>query len=105
MEYTAIWEPAEPGVRRMVLEPGTALMMMVVEFEAGAHGYEHAHPHEQMTYCLEGHFVFTVDGCEHPLRAGENLAIPSNVLHSTVALEKGRLLDCFTPLRDDLLHL
>ncbi|GAE30658.1 hypothetical protein [Halalkalibacter hemicellulosilyticus] len=38
------------------------------------------------------------------LKKGETLTIPSNAVHSVVALENGLLLDTFTPLREDLLQ-
>lgn len=98
------WENPEPGVRRKIMPPGQQLMMMEVHFEAGAVGALHAHPHEQMTYCLRGRFEFTVDGRRHPLGPGDTLRIPGGAMHGVVALEDGALLDAFTPLREDLLR-
>lgn len=97
------WEQADSGVRRKVFKPGKELMMMEVRFEKGAQGYEHHHPHEQLTYCLKGTFEFTIDGIPQTIRAGETLNIPGGVKHGAKALEDGALLDIFTPLRDDLL--
>ncbi|WP_261179534.1 cupin domain-containing protein [Anaerobacillus sp. CMMVII] len=97
------WEQAEPGVKRKVFSPGEQLMMMEVHFEKGAEGYEHSHPHEQLTYCKEGRFQFTIDGVKHIIKAGETLVIPSNKKHGAIALEAGVLIDTFTPLREDLL--
>ena len=97
------WQRAEPGVKRRIFPPGQSLMMMEVHFEAGAEGYEHSHPHEQLTYCLKGSFEFKLDGVVHPLRAGETIFIPGGTVHGVKALEAGALLDAFTPLRDDLL--
>jgi quercetin dioxygenase-like cupin family protein len=104
MSEQGVWENAEPGVQRKILPPGQSLMMMMVRFEAGAEGYEHAHPHEQMTLCLDGRFEFVIDGEKHVIGKGENLHIPCHAVHGVKALEKGMLLDCFTPLRDDLLN-
>ncbi|WP_153463012.1 MULTISPECIES: cupin domain-containing protein [Sediminibacillus] len=97
------WEQAEPGVKRKVFTPGKSLMMMEVHFEKGAEGSEHSHPHEQLTYCMEGSFEFTIEGEKHLVHAGETLVIPGNQVHGALALEKGILLDTFTPLREDLL--
>jgi quercetin dioxygenase-like cupin family protein len=105
MSKIGIWENAEPGVKRCILNAGEAIMMMEVHFEAGAEGYVHSHPHEQMTYCLKGSFEFNVDGVIHPLKAGETLRVPGNAKHGCRALEAGALLDAFTPLRKDLLGL
>ena len=97
------WEQAEPGVRRKIYPPGKHLMMMEVQFEAGAVGSEHSHPHEQYTYCLEGKFEFKVDGKTVMLTPGETLHIPGNAVHGVKALQDGTLLDTFTPVREDLL--
>ncbi|GGG00034.1 hypothetical protein GCM10010916_16590 [Paenibacillus abyssi] len=55
------WENAEPGVKRKIFAPGERLMMMEVHFEAGAEGYLHSHPHEQMSYCLKGKIQFVIN--------------------------------------------
>ncbi|GIO12655.1 cupin [Cohnella xylanilytica] len=104
MSASGEWENAEPGVRRKIFAPGASLMMMEVRFEAGAEGYEHSHPHEQLTYCLKGSFEFRIDGKKIVLRQGETLYIPSGARHGVTALEEGALLDSFTPLREDLLR-
>lgn len=103
MSNIGVWENAEPGVRRKILQAGAGLMMMEVHFEAEAEGYEHSHPHEQMTYCLQGRFEFRVNGIIHALQAGDALSIPSGAVHGCRALEAGALLDAFTPVRKDLL--
>lgn len=98
-----IWQQAEPGVKRKILQAGDGLMMMEVRFEAGAKGYAHRHPHEQMTYCLDGRFEFHIDGKQRLLNAGEALYIPGGAVHGVRALVSGGLLDAFTPVREDLL--
>ncbi|AIQ32916.1 MULTISPECIES: cupin domain-containing protein [Paenibacillus] len=104
MSNLGVWEPAEPGVKRCILNAAASLMMMEVHFEEGAEGYEHSHVHEQMSYCLRGSFVFRIDGKEYALSAGQSIAIPSNAKHGVTALEaNSALLDVFTPIREDLL--
>ncbi|MBB3108119.1 quercetin dioxygenase-like cupin family protein [Paenibacillus phyllosphaerae] len=97
------WEDAEPGVRRKIFAPGQTIMMMEVHFEEGAAGYLHQHVHEQLSYCLEGQLEFTVNGEKMILSAGETIYIPSMAEHGCRALRKSRLLDTFTPLRQDLI--
>ncbi|HZG58127.1 cupin domain-containing protein [Paenibacillus sp.] len=97
------WQPAEPGVKRKIFSPGEGIMMMEVHFEAGARGYVHSHPHEQMSYCLKGRIEFTVDGKTTVLEAGDTIVIPGGAEHGVLALEPSALLDAFTPLRLDLL--
>lgn len=103
MSNIGIWEDAEPGVVRKILQPGKTLMLMEVHFEQGAEGYQHSHPHEQLSYCLKGSIAFTIDGVETVIRQGESIVIPSGARHGVKALEESALLDSFTPLRDDLI--
>ncbi|OUS68031.1 cupin [Paenibacillus sp. MY03] len=103
MVNTKVWEPAEPGVKRHIFEPGQDIMMMEVHFEEGAEGYLHRHVHEQFSYCLEGQLEFTIDGEKTVISAGETIRIPSNAEHGCRALKPSKLLDAFTPLRLDLL--
>lgn len=99
------FEMLEEGkLKRKIRAHGGGLMMVEIFFEAGAIGAEHDHPHEQVCYCLEGKFIFTVDGQEFPLSAGDSLFLPSNSWHGTKCLSKGRLLDIFTPQREDFLN-
>ncbi|WP_322907267.1 cupin domain-containing protein [Paenibacillus campi] len=94
-----IWELVEPGVRRKVFEPGRAMMMMEVHFEAGSQSSEHSLPYEQMSYCMKGRFEVVIGGQVHQLSAGKALVIPAGVPHSARALAPGILLDSFTPAR------
>lgn len=97
------WQNAEPGVKRKIFQPGASIMMMEVHFEEGAEGYVHSHPHEQISYCLEGKLEFTVEDQKQIVSAGETIVIPGNAKHGCRALQKSKLIDAFTPLRLDLL--
>jgi quercetin dioxygenase-like cupin family protein len=91
------------GSKRKVLAYHQNLMMVEVNFEKGAVGEIHSHPHEQMTYVLEGEFEFDIDGKKQIVKAGDSMFKESNVLHGTICLEKGRLLDVFSPHREDFI--
>ena len=97
------WEDAEAGVRRRILVAEGRLMLMEVQFAAGAAGYEHRHPHEQISYCVSGRFEYTLGGKPRVLMPGESVYVPPDVLHGARALAEGTLIDVFTPIRDDLL--
>lgn len=71
------------------------------EIDPGIPLPEHAHPHEQIVNMLEGTFLLTVDGVEHELTAGDCLVIPGNVPHSGVARTPCRILDVFSPVREE----
>jgi quercetin dioxygenase-like cupin family protein len=64
---------------------------------------EHHHVHEQVATVERGALKFTIEGRDLVLRAGESLAIPSNVPHAVVALEDTVVMDIFAPAREDWL--
>ena len=51
-----------------------------------------------------GALKFIIEGRDVVLRAGESLAIPSNVPHGVVALEDTIVVDVFSPAREDWLR-
>ncbi|WP_438444387.1 cupin domain-containing protein [Gorillibacterium sp. sgz5001074] len=103
MSNLGVWENAEPGVKRCILNANGGLMMMEVHFEQDAEGYQHSHVHEQMSYCLKGKIAFTIEGVETVISQGQTIYIPSGARHGVKALEPSALLDVFTPIREDLL--
>ncbi len=68
---------------------------------AGAIVHEHHHPHEQIMHVVEGEFEFTLNDETKTYRAGSVVHIPSNVPHSGKAITACRLMDIFTPVREE----
>jgi quercetin dioxygenase-like cupin family protein len=66
---------------------------------------EHSHFHEQWCHVLEGELEFDIAGEKMILTSGMTAFIPSNRPHSAVALTECRVLDCFTPVREDFRKL
>ncbi|MFC5401225.1 cupin domain-containing protein [Cohnella soli] len=97
------WERVNKRIRRKVFQPGLHMMSMLVEYEKGGIGPEHAHPHEQLGYVVQGAIQMTIGGQTVRVSAGEQVHVPGNVLHSVLALEDTLLLETFTPLREDLM--
>jgi quercetin dioxygenase-like cupin family protein len=93
----------EEGVKRRVLSHGGHLMMCEVAFEKGAVGLSHTHPHEQISYVAEGTFSFTVDGETQTVSRGDSVYIPSGAEHGVRCLEEGKLVDVFSPIREEFL--
>ncbi len=91
------------GTGRRVLAWSEHLMLVEVTFETGAEGALHSHPHEQSSYALSGRFRYTVEGESVDLNPGDSVVVPGGLQHGTVCLEKGKLLDTFTPCREDFL--
>jgi quercetin dioxygenase-like cupin family protein len=89
------------GVMRKILASGGGMMTVQFDFEEGAVGYLHTHPHEQVGYVVEGRFEATVGDDKCVIETGDTYYVPSGVEHGVVALERGVLLDVFTPQRED----
>ena len=73
-----------------------------VELAAGAVVPTHQHPHDQLTYFLSGRAECTAAGETHALEPGRCVLIPGGTPHSVRAITACRVLDVFTPVRDDL---
>ena len=78
-----------------------SMTLAFVDIEEGADLAQHAHVHEQVVNLLEGQFELVVDGTPIRLQPGESYAIPSNVPHSGRAITACRILDVFSPVRED----
>ena len=71
------------------------------QVEAGAVLPEHAHPHEQISVVLEGTFELTINGEARQLTPGDVAVIPGHAPHSGRAITACRLMDVFSPPRDE----
>lgn len=91
------------GIVRKILSYNDNLMVVEASFETGAIGTMHSHPHEQCTYILEGSFEFTIGDEKRVVRAGDSMYKEPDIVHGAICLEKGKLLDIFTPHRADFL--
>ena len=91
------------GVTRRVLAHNPDIMAVEVSFEKGARGDRHTHPHTQISYALSGRFIYSLGDEEYELNPGDSIAVPGGAVHGTLCLEKGALLDVFTPQREDFL--
>ena len=90
------------GVRRKVLAYSDNIMNVELLFDAGATGAMHAHPHEQIGYVIEGSLIFHEEGKDDTtLSAGDTYIVAPNVPHGIDCLTDVKLLDIFTPMRED----
>ena len=97
-------QPIAEGRTRFLAQTDR-LMTAVIDFRDGPTAEPdppHSHPHEQITYVAEGEILFCFENEKHHLRAGDLFTVPGNVPHSVQLLtEKVRLVDTFTPIRED----
>ena len=75
--------------------------MGLVELTKGSIVPLHSHPHEQITFILEGQLDMNIDGKDYSLTAGKYHVIPSNVLHSAIAVTDCKAIDTFSPVREE----
>ena len=94
---------ADTCVTRQVLSDSPELMVVAFTFDTGGEGALHNHPHVQSTYVESGEFVFSVDGVETKVGPGDSFVIPTQAVHGCRCTAAGRLIDTFTPRRDDFL--
>src|SRR5947208_760831 len=72
-----------------------------LEVTAGSELPLHQHPHQQCNFVLEGEFEMTV-GNETKVLTNNTFAImPGGVLHGGKAITNCKLIDIFSPVRED----
>lgn len=89
------------GFVRRVLAYDEELMCVENAFEAGCAAPLHHHPHLQIAYVVDGVFDVCVDGEIRRLSKGDSVLLPDDIPHSVTCVEKGIVLDIFTPMRKD----
>ena len=99
-------EKIREGAERRLGHTGN-LMIVVVDFYDGPKDQPdppHSHPHEQVCYVAEGEILFVMDDQQTPLGPGDMFLVPPGKPHSIQQLTQHvRLVDCFTPIREDFL--
>lgn len=97
------WEELGNGVKRKIMAYDEHLMLVKVDFEKGAIGTIHNHPHLQLSYVAKGSFEVTMGDGKKILNEGDVFFAPTLVFHGVVCLEAGLLIDIFNPHREDFL--
>lgn len=80
---------------------GESLTFGYVEIKKGSDLPVHHHPHEQITFIIEGQLDMVIGGKPCSLTAGMYYVIPSNVPHGAVAVTDCKVIDAFNPVRED----
>ncbi|MDA0194987.1 MAG: cupin domain-containing protein [Bacteroidetes bacterium] len=97
---------ATPPLKRKVIHLDH-LMMTIIEFYDGPMekpDAPHNHPHEQITYVASGSLKLFIENREYLLNEGDIFKVESNLNHCIQTLtEKVKLIDGFTPLREDFI--
>lgn len=99
------WIEICPGIKRRTLTSGQTMYQMIAQLDAESVMPEHRHVQEQVVHILEGRMRLIVQGTPHELRPGESFYLASNVPHGVETIENTRVLDTFSPPRDEYLAL
>ncbi len=93
----------QPGVTHTVLSYCDDLMLCEVAIDEGVTFPEHGHPHTQAVYVISGRVRFTLGEKVYEFEPGDSCLVEPNVVHGLVALTDARVLDAFTPVREDFI--
>jgi quercetin dioxygenase-like cupin family protein len=97
------WIEICPGIKRRTHASGMTMYQMMAELLAGSIMPEHSHPQEQIIHILSGRMRVIVNGATHELTTGDSYYLASNVPHGVETVEDTRVLDTFSPPRDEYL--
>jgi len=99
------WIDICPGIKRQTVTSGKTMYQMLARLEAGSKMPDHRHPQEQIVHILEGRMKLIVDGMPHELATGDSFYLANNVPHGVETIEDTRVLDTFSPPRDEYLAI
>ena len=91
----------ESGLKRRVLAYNDKLFVAEHEMVKGWVGKVHSHPHDQVVYIVRGHLRVTCQGSTFDVEAGDTFVVRGGVEHGASAIEDSRVIDAFTPCRED----
>ena len=80
---------------------GDSMTFGYVELKAGSSVPLHQHINEQITYIIEGQIDMVIGGVACSLTSGMYHVIPANTLHSAVAKTNCKVIDAFSPAREE----
>jgi quercetin dioxygenase-like cupin family protein len=94
-----------PGITRRTIANGRTMYQMIATLAAGSRMPAHRHAQEQIVHILKGQMRLIVDGVPHELSTGDSFYLASNVPHGVETVIQTRVLDTFSPPRDDYLAI
>ena len=97
------WEEITPLLRRQIHGYDDKIMLVIADFKEGGVGDLHNHHHSQVTYVDSGEFEMTIGEDVRIIKAGDSYYIPPFVMHGCVCKKAGKLIDVFSPMREDFI--
>ena len=89
-----------PGFHFQLIHTATNTYSFVT-VDAGSTLPIHQHMHQQSSFVLEGQFEMTVGGQTSIMEPGSFTLIPANIPHGGTAITHCKLLDIFSPVREE----
>ena len=89
-----------PGLKGKFVH-GDKISWVFWDVKKGSVVEKHNHIHEQIMHVVKGKFEFTLDGKTKQYSIGDVVVIPSNIPHSGKALTNCKLMDVFSPVREE----
>jgi quercetin dioxygenase-like cupin family protein len=99
------WIEICPGIKRQTVTSGKTMYQMLAQLEAGSKMPEHRHTQEQIVHVLAGRMKLIVKGTAHEMTKGDSFYLESGVAHGVETIEETRVLDTFSPPRDEYLAI
>ncbi len=94
-----------PGISRRTVAHGRTMYQMNATLAEGSRMPVHQHAQEQIVHILEGQMRLIVEGVPHELTTGDSFYLASDVPHGVETILPTRVLDTFSPPRDDYLAI
>src|SRR5439155_26193211 len=94
-----------PGIARRTVAHGKTMYQMLATLAAGTRMPAHSHPPGQIVHILEGKMRLIVDGVLHELSTGDSFYLASNIPHGVEVMLPTRVLDTFSPPRNEYLAI
>ncbi|MCF7933428.1 MAG: cupin domain-containing protein [Spirochaetia bacterium] len=98
------WEEIPLSIKRKVFSMDS-LMFVLYQLPAGlVTDSDHSHPQEQAAYVVSGEIIIHIGDEQERLTGGACYFVQPDTFHHLEVLEDAVILDCFSPLRTDLLQ-
>jgi|WetSurMetagenome_2_1015567.scaffolds.fasta_scaffold628350_2 quercetin dioxygenase-like cupin family protein len=86
-------------IRTLVL--GKETLMVEFRLAKNASLLRHNHPYEQTGYLLSGSIILHIEEKKYEMKKGDSWCIHKNIFHQAEVLEDARVLEIFSPMREE----
>ena len=91
------------GIKIKTLGYGDKTLLSEFHLEKGSRLPLHAHPQEQTGYLISGCVRLSIGGEVFEVRPGDSWCIPGGSEHGADILEDSKIIEVFSPIREDYL--